>query len=152
MQTLIDKMNSDPNLKTKMFTGLCTANTIFRTHETEYVNGVKQTKVIDKNKPMGVYFLFDRWRHNYENGIVLSDLSIYDYFGKFDETHARLLFKKIGRIYSSYETILGYINNDKDLKKLVTDRYGNSSSQIELGCSVIYAALCSDEMKDIQQR
>lgn len=151
MQTLIDKMNSDPNLKTKMFTGLCTANTIFRTHETEYVNGVKQTKVIDKNKPMGVYFLFDRWRHNYENGIVLSDLSIYDYFGKFDETHARLLFKKIGRIYSSYETILGYINNDKDLKKLVTDRYGNSSSQIELGCSVIYAALCSDEMKDIQQ-
>lgn len=51
-------------------------------------DGTFKMETIAINKPEGVYYLFDAWRDNYENGVQLDDDSVYEKNGEINKDNA----------------------------------------------------------------
>lgn len=51
-------------------------------------DGAFKMETITINKPEGVYYLFDAWRDNYENGVQLDDDSVYEKNGEINKDNA----------------------------------------------------------------
>lgn len=74
------------------------------------------------NKPIGVYYLLENWRNNYQTGNILSDISIYNKDGSWNFEHAKELFNQTQEYFNStsgYLTleILEELNNKEDSEK-----------------------------------
>lgn len=103
IRQVVKKAREDENVFTLLYTDLRKDfNNYWIQKKRTMANGAVKTETISINKPEGIFWLLDRWRDNYENGIRLDADSIYDEKGQIIAENA----KKGYEIWNEFYTLL----------------------------------------------